>query len=101
MTIRVRLFAILRQRAGRDTVEVELADGATVADALQELARLPGLAEPIERMPVRMAVNREYAAAAPRLAAEEVLAVTPPISGGAAAVHVAVSEQPLDAAALQ
>jgi len=101
MNVRVRLFAILRERAGRDTVEVELPDGATVADALSELARLPGLEEPIARMPVRMAVNREYADAGTRLAAEDELALIPPISGGAAAVHVAVSEQPLDAAALQ
>ena len=101
MNVRVRLFAILRERAGRDAVEVELPEGATVADALRELALLPGLAEPIERMPVRMAVNREYADSATPLAAEDELALIPPISGGAAAVHVAVSEEPLDAGALQ
>jgi MoaE-MoaD fusion protein len=101
MNVRVRLFAILRERAGRDTVEVELPEGATVADALGELARLPGLEEPIARMPVRMAVNREYADAGTRLAAEDELALIPPISGGAVEVHAAVSERPLDQAALQ
>jgi molybdopterin synthase catalytic subunit/molybdopterin converting factor small subunit len=100
MNVQVRLFAILRERAGREAVEVELEEGATVADALRELARLPGLAEPIERMPVRMAVNREYADAGTRLAPEDELALIPPISGGAA-VHVAVNEQPLDAIELQ
>jgi len=101
MNVRVRLFAILRERAGRDAVEVELEDGATVADALRELARLPGLEEPIARMPVRMAVNREYADAGTRLGPEDELALIPPISGGAAAVHAAVSEEPLDANELQ
>jgi MoaE-MoaD fusion protein len=101
MNVRVRLFAILRERAGRDAVEVELPEGATVADALRELALLPGLGEPIERMPVRMAVNREYADAGTRLAAEDELALIPPISGGAATVHVAIGEEPLDAGALQ
>ncbi|MBS1880571.1 MAG: molybdenum cofactor biosynthesis protein MoaE [Actinobacteria bacterium] len=101
MNVRVRLFAILRERAGRDAVEVELGEGATVADALRELAELPGLREPLERMPVRMAVNREYADASTPLAAEDELALIPPISGGAAAIHVAVSEQPLDPNALQ
>lgn len=101
MNVRVRLFAILRERAGRDTVEVELPDGATVGEALTELAQLPGLEEPIARMPVRMAVNREYADAGTRLAADDELALIPPISGGAAFVHIAVSEEPLDAAALQ
>jgi MoaE-MoaD fusion protein len=100
MNVRVRLFAILRERAGRDAVEVELPDGATVADALRELALLPGLGEPLARMPVRMAVNREYADAGTRLGAGDELALIPPISGGAA-VHAAVSERPLDAAALQ
>ena len=35
MTVRVRLFAVLRQRAGRESVDVALEEGATVADALQ------------------------------------------------------------------
>ncbi|HEY1853633.1 MAG TPA: molybdenum cofactor biosynthesis protein MoaE [Solirubrobacterales bacterium] len=100
MNVTVRLFAVLRERAGCDAVAVELADGATVAEALRELALLPGLAEPLERMPVRMAVNREYADAGTRLAPEDELALIPPISGGAP-VHVAVSEAPLDAAELQ
>src|SRR6185312_4385627 len=95
MNVNVRLFAILRERAGRDAVAVELPEGATVADALRELAQLPGLEEPIARMPVRMAVNREYADAGTRLAAEDELALIPPISGGAG-VHVAVSERPRD-----
>jgi molybdopterin synthase catalytic subunit len=101
MNVRVRLFAILRERAGRDAVEVELEEGATVADALRELARLPGLEEPIERMPVRMAVNREYADAGTRLGPEDELALIPPISGGAAAIHAAVRDEPLDVAALE
>jgi molybdopterin synthase catalytic subunit len=100
MNVRVRLFAILRERAGRDAVEVELAEGATVADALRELARLPGLEEPIARMPLRMAVNREYAEPGTRLGSGDELALIPPISGGAQ-VHAAVSGEPLDAAALR
>lgn len=100
MNVRVRLFAILRERAGRDAVEVELPEGATVAEALAALARLPGLAEPIERMPVRMAVNREYADAGTRLAADDELALIPPISGGAV-LHVAVREESLDPGELQ
>src|SRR3954449_552654 len=62
MTLRVRLFAMLRERAG-DAVEIQLLPGATVADALDELALRPELAELLRRLPVRMAVNREYARA--------------------------------------
>jgi molybdopterin synthase catalytic subunit len=83
MTVSVRLFAILRERAGRDSVEIELPEGATVGDAFARLAETPGLAELVERMPLRMAVNREYASAGALISAGDELAVIPPISGGA------------------
>jgi molybdopterin synthase catalytic subunit len=83
MTVTVRLFAILRERAGRDSVEIELPEGATVGDAFERLAAAPGLAELVERMPLRMAVNREYANEGTRISAGDELAVIPPISGGA------------------
>ena len=60
MRVEVRLFAILRERAGSESVEIDLDEGATAADALAALQRLPGL-ELLERLPVRIAVNREYA----------------------------------------
>ena len=41
MTVTVRLFAILREHAGMDSLEVELDEGATVADLLEELAAPP------------------------------------------------------------
>src|SRR3954449_558301 len=68
MTLRVRLFAMLRERAG-DAVEIQLLPGATVADALDELALRPELAELLRRLPVRMAVNREDARAGAPLGA--------------------------------
>jgi len=103
MTVTVRLFAILRERAGRDSVEVELDDGATVADALAVLGREPGLADVIERMPVRMAVNRDYAEAGTPLSPGDELALVPPVSGGAtgddgpatAVIQARVSDQPI------
>jgi MoaE-MoaD fusion protein len=119
MTVTVRLFAILRERAGSDSVELDLPEGATVADAFDRLAAVPGLAELVERMPLRMAVNREYASASASIAAGDELAVISPISGGApdqphvlgspegdkghevaARTHAKVTDQGLDAAAL-
>ncbi|HEY0391565.1 MAG TPA: molybdenum cofactor biosynthesis protein MoaE [Solirubrobacterales bacterium] len=99
MTVRVRLFAILRERAGSDSVELELPAGATVSDALEELALRPGMAELVQRMPLRMAVNREYAGAETKLRAEDELALIPPISGGAG-IHAAISAEPLSPDAL-
>ena len=97
--MRVRLFAVLRERAGSDSIEVELIEGATVADALEELAGLPPLTELLERMPVRMAVNRAYANPETRLRPGDELALIPPISGGADP-HVRVTEEPLSLEAL-
>jgi molybdopterin converting factor subunit 1 len=98
MTVSVRLFAILRERAGRDSVEIELPEGATVGDAFARLAETPGLADLVERMPLRMAINREYASAGASISPGDELAVIPPISGGAAArTHVRLTDEPLSA----
>ena len=56
----MRLFAVLRERAGADEVELELPDGALVGDALERLQALT------DGVPVVMAVNREYADRAAR-----------------------------------
>jgi len=93
--VNVRLFAILRERAGQDRIALELDPGATVEDALAALAREPGLAEPLDRMAVAMAVNRDYASGDTELHAGDELALIPPVSGGAAAVHARVSAEPL------
>jgi MoaE-MoaD fusion protein len=90
--ISVRLFAMLRERAGRSALELELPDGATVADAIDRLREEPGLDEPLERIRVAVAVNREYASAADPLSAGDELALVPPVSGGDSAVHVEVRE---------
>jgi MoaE-MoaD fusion protein len=95
MLVRVRLFAVLRERAGADEVELELPDGARVADAL---AAVDGLAGGLSLV---MAVNREYASVDAVLAPGDELALIPPVSGGAVgAPHVAVREQPLSLDAL-
>ena len=76
MTVTVRLFAMLRERAGAGQLELELPDGARVRDALD---RLGGLAD---GLPLVMAVNREYAAEDRQLDAGDELALIPPVSGG-------------------
>ena len=96
MTVTVRLFAILRERAGTNSLEVELDEGATVADLLEELAARPELGDLLARMPVRMAVNRDYAEPGTALAPGDELALVPPVSGGSSGgVHVRITEDPL------
>ena len=57
MRVSVRLFAGLRERAGRGELELELPEGARVADALAAVGDLAA------GVPLVMAVNREYAGA--------------------------------------
>jgi MoaE-MoaD fusion protein len=104
MTVNVRLFSLLRERAGSERLELRLAQGATVADALAALREDPALGDLLARLPVQLAVNREYAQPETRLAADDELALIPPLSGGDGAaaeevtgasprVHVAVCER--------
>src|SRR3954454_5400563 len=88
MRVNVLLFAMLRQRAGTESLELELPEGATAADALAELAARDGLGELIGRMPLRVAVNREYVPDSTGLASGDELAVIPPVSGGAPLARV-------------
>lgn len=99
MTVRVRLFAVLRERAGSDELELELEEGATVADAIERLSSSEPLGETLARLPVRMALNRDYASPEAPLRPGDELALIPPISGGAA-LRVRVSEEPLSLAEL-
>lgn len=93
MTVRVRLFAMLRERAGSDVVELELPDGARVADALDALSDVTA------GMTCVMAVNRDYADPGRVLASGDELALIPPVSGGAEP-HVAIRGEPLSMDAL-
>jgi molybdopterin converting factor subunit 1 len=98
VTVRVQLFAILKERAGQDHVEVELPDSPTVADAISAVAQLPGLSG-LSQGSARMAVNREYASADTLLRDGDELALIPPVSGGASVaphVHANVTREPLD-----
>jgi molybdopterin converting factor subunit 1 len=99
MLLRVRLFAVLRERAGRDSLEIELDEGATVAEALRALAAASEpLGEALEAMPVVMAVNRSYVGEEQELSAGDELALIPPVSGGAGEPpHVHVGPEPLSA----
>lgn len=91
MRVQIRLFASLRERAGTDLLTLELPDGASVGDALDELRWLTGDLRTV------LAVNRDYASAETPLQADDELALIPPVSGGAteATLHVRISSEPL------
>lgn len=89
MKVSVRLFAQLRERAGVRALELELPDGAVVADALAAVEELAA------GLPVVLAVNREYAPHDAELHAGDEIALIPPVSGGAPP-WVRITGEPLD-----
>ena len=101
MRVTVRLFAMLRERAGADSVEIELPDSATVADAIAALGQDPEVGDLAGRLPLRIAVNREYAAEDAPIHPGDELAAIPPVSGGDDRVRRArISPKALDVAAV-
>lgn len=85
MRIAVRLFAVLRERAGARSLELELPSGARVDDvwpALQLGEEPPGLL---------LAVNRAYVDRGAPLRDGDEVALIPPVSGGS----FRLSDEPL------
>lgn len=81
MKLTIQLFAVAREWAGRDEIELELPDDATVATVRHALCEsLPPLAAVGER--IAIAVNDEYANDSQPLNDNDCIAVIPPVSGG-------------------
>jgi molybdopterin converting factor subunit 1 len=80
MTVTVLLFASYADALGKSSLTVELADGATAGDVVQHVRGLPG-ADRVPPAPL-VAVNQRYASAAHRLAANDEVALIPPVAGG-------------------
>jgi molybdopterin synthase catalytic subunit len=96
MTIRLRLFAILREKAGWRERELELPADSSVGDAWAWLVReVPTLTA--TRDSVRFALNRKYASADEKLSDGDELALIPPVAGGdSALLRCEIREDPLE-----
>jgi molybdopterin converting factor subunit 1 len=81
MTVRVKFFAILRERTGAAEVSKELSEGSTVADLWRELQKdYPKLAVPGIRL--LYAVNQNYVDTDYCLREHDEVVFIPPVSGG-------------------
>ncbi len=82
MKVKVKLFALYRERAGTSELWLDLPEGASVQDALNSLAqRFPSLEELLGR--AFFALNKRYVQLQDPLKDGDELAVFPPVSGGA------------------
>jgi len=84
MTVRVRLFAALREAVGCDTLDLPMQDGLDIAGVISVIgARFGGRAvAAISAANVRVAVNREFVDGPRRLRDGDEIAFMPPITGG-------------------
>ena len=81
MKVRVRLFAVAKQVAGRDSVELDLPEPATIAQLREALGtEVPQLSGIVARM--MFAVDMQYAHDETRVPPGAEVACIPPVSGG-------------------
>lgn len=84
MQIRVRYFALLRERAGREGDVVPWEGAPPTLERFREhlAEREPALAPLLRERPILCAVNREYAPAGTVLRDGDEVALFPPVTGG-------------------
>ncbi|MGA2644027.1 MAG: molybdenum cofactor biosynthesis protein MoaE [Candidatus Sulfotelmatobacter sp.] len=81
MRVRLLLFGILKDLAGKSGDTLELREGATVADVLAHCAmQIPRLKPWLTSLAV--AVNQQYASSDTKLKSGDEVALLPPVSGG-------------------
>ncbi len=81
MKVKVKFFAILRERVGAGEITKEIREGSTVGDLWEALKRdFPKLA-PVETR-LLFAVNRDYVGSDYLLKERDEVVFVPPVSGG-------------------
>ena len=81
MRIRVRLFAVARELAKRESVELELSPAATIADVRRELGVAVPQLDPWLAY-LRFAIGTEYANDTWPVGGDCEIICIPPVSGG-------------------
>jgi molybdopterin converting factor subunit 1 len=81
MKVKVKFFAVLRERVGLSEITKEIGEGCTVGELWEALQRdYPKLA-PVN-MALLYAVNRDYVHTGHVLQDEDEVVFVPPVSGG-------------------
>ncbi|MEK7782886.1 MAG: molybdopterin converting factor subunit 1 [Candidatus Binatota bacterium] len=81
MKVRIKFFAILRERVGSGEITKEIREGSTIGELWESLKKeYPKLA-PVE-MRLLYAVNQNYVSADHVLKEKDEVVFVPPVSGG-------------------
>lgn len=81
MRVTVRLFARLRELAGRETFAVDVQESATVADVWTSVTETHPALAPFGRA-ISVAVNADFARMTSPVRDADDIAFLPPVSGG-------------------
>ena len=81
MHITVKLFALMREKAGTDTVSLEVPEGANLTQAVAALVRQYPVLEPYMRQ-YTLCLTYGFCRSGTILAPGDELALIPPVSGG-------------------
>jgi MoaE-MoaD fusion protein len=105
MQVRVLFFGILKDLAGKSGDTLELRDGATVKEMLEQCrAKVPNITAALSSSAV--AVNQHYAEAHTELRPDDEVALLPPVSGGSentnpsCQVRARIVRKPIDTTAM-
>ena len=94
--ITVKLFAILKDKAGRSELSLP-ADAKSVSEVLEQVSReCPAIADELANGCIRIAVNHELAKNTSRIMDGDEVALMPPFSGGAEGLYrgVRIQQEP-------
>jgi molybdopterin converting factor subunit 1 len=86
MQVTVKMFATLRQQAGWSEKTVDVPEGTTVGQLLEQLGQSQAGLD-LSGRALYAAVNQEYAQVDRVLQTGDTLALFPPVSGGAAGLE--------------
>jgi MoaE-MoaD fusion protein len=94
--ITLKLFAILKDRSGRNELQINAAPG-TVADLLQQVSReYPALSDMLLPGRILVSVNHEFVRPDSTVRDGDEVALMPPFSGGAGSVRIQTEPFSLD-----
>ncbi len=83
MKVRVRLFALYREALGKEELEVDLPEGATVSQLYERLFPATA-AEKLPRRSTLFAINQTYRPPDTPLSEGDEVVFIPPVAGGVA-----------------
>jgi molybdopterin converting factor small subunit len=82
MQVTIKLFALMREKAGTDTIPLEVPTGAAVTQAVATLVRQYPMLEPYLAN-TRFSLHMDFVNLETTLAEGDELVLIPPVSGGA------------------